>query len=654
VIRSISLKNFLSYRDVLVDMTGSTVAVTGDNGVGKSSLLEAIPYVYFGIGRETMEGMSRIKGDGSHDVILTEDNGVEIRRGRKKGGTGYFNVRKDGELVAKGDDAKVWVKNHLGMDGDTFMLTAFFGLQDVRHDTLIRVTPANRLEALQKLAEIGPYKKLLASAKSKFSAAESVKKMAESKKEGAEAGLVNEEATKSLIKICEADIEKSSQQHLALKSKKDLLLIEEEKYQAFLKEKSELSVERRTIDCDIKRLEEELEDLNENLLDLTEVSTDSIKERDGLKKPKITPTEEAVKIGELHKAIGAASGRGDLLNKVIDSESTVNECPLCAAPVADNQIELWRAEIVTLRKQYKKDKESIKIRSDQVTEYNRVVVKMSELKTLIDDAVVSAKKDNARVIVVNSELRKLQSNKTIKDNRFIDLQEKLGDAYQKLHKDIEDISDQIEGVVSDISASNSAIKVHRISLKSNLTVKGVLRDCDVNIKISRKDMRAAKLLIDAWNRYGIPMRLIKDTMVQIEEIATTIYQEFDSGRISVIEVEDRGKPGVEFKLQDCKGDRTFNQLSEGEKVMFYIAVRVAISQIIRDFREVTVDYLILDEAMGNLSPKRRDDLVRLINKSLRKMFPAVLMVSHTEMRDIFSKTLRVSADSGDSIVEVVV
>ena len=69
-----------------------------------------------------------------------------------------------------------------------------------------------------------------------------------------------------------------------------------------------------------------------------------------------------------------------------------------------------------------------------------------------------------------------------------------------------------------------------------------------------------------------------------------------------------GKPGVQFFLSDRKGQRTFNQLSEGEKVMFFVSVRVAIAQIIAE-DGVSIDYLILDEAMGNLSPKRRDDLV---------------------------------------------
>ena len=86
--------------------------------------------------------------------------------------------------------------------------------------------------------------------------------------------------------------------------------------------------------------------------------------------------------------------------------------------------------------------------------------------------------------------------------------------------------------------------------------------------------------------------------------------------------------------------------------MFFVAIRVAIAQIVAEDNPITVDYLVLDEVMGNLSPKRRDDLVRLINKVLRKLFPQVIMVSHTEMRDIFSQTIRVSVENDVSKLEV--
>jgi len=90
----------------------------------------------------------------------------------------------------------------------------------------------------------------------------------------------------------------------------------------------------------------------------------------------------------------------------------------------------------------------------------------------------------------------------------------------------------------------------------------------------------------------------------------------------------------------------------GEKVMFFISVRVAIAQIVSVDSPLTVDFLILDEVMANLSPKSRDNLIRLVNKVLRKIFPQLLMVSHTPMRDIFSQTITVTAENDVSSIEV--
>jgi len=90
----------------------------------------------------------------------------------------------------------------------------------------------------------------------------------------------------------------------------------------------------------------------------------------------------------------------------------------------------------------------------------------------------------------------------------------------------------------------------------------------------------------------------------------------------------------------------------GEKVMFFISIRVAIAQIVAEDSPITVDFLVLDEVLGNLSPKRRDDLVRLINKTLRKVFPQLILVTHTTMPDIFDKTIEVSMRNDVSSVAV--
>lgn len=654
MISKIHLENFLSYRDVTVRFKGSTISVVGENGSGKSSLLESIPYVYFGISRDSMEGMSRLNGDGTHKVTLWEDDGTVISRGRRKSGSGFFQIRVNNELVAKGREADEWVKSHLGMDGDTFMLTAFFGLHDVWNDKLIRVTPANRLEALQKLAEIGPYTTMLKRAKKAYSDSESDKLKYESKKSGAEAGRVNEKDTLAKIDESKAMVLRLDSDREDFRSKKDKLLTEINKYQAFVKEKSELSVERRNLDKDIVELEEELSDIGSVGAENKKISEESVKQRDTLiaKNKKVDIDTREKIIVELTKEYGQLEGRLHLLSNIESSDSSLTECPLCSAAVPENQVAMWKEELEEIKGHLNVNKQNAKEIRISISQYHSIADQISDLQATIDSAVSQSKHNAARAQEIDRELRKLRADKSKKDDRFIDLQEKLGDEYQQIHTELSNTSEEMENLTGQIEAEKREIKVLQGVLDENKQIDKLISKWDLKIKELRSKMKAYKILTEAWSRYGIPMILVKDIMKSIEEKATSVYQEFDSGRILVSEVIDRGKPGVDFILQDRKGNRSFTQLSAGEKLMFYISVRVAISQIVSENNPVSVDYLVLDEAMGNLSPKRRDDLIRMSNKILRKLFPQLLIVSHTEMRDIFTTTIRVISNNDESTVQV--
>ncbi len=656
MIKRIRLENFLSYENEEVELEGATISVSGDNGSGKSSLLEAIPYTYFGIGRDTMSGMSRINGDGSHQVTIWEDDGTEVRRGRKANGSGFFEVRINRKLVAKGREADEWVKNHLGMDGDTYMLTAFFGLHDVRHDTLIRVAPAARLEALQKLSEVGPYKKLLKAAKERYDEEKRAHDAAESKKSGAESALIDEKELKKTISDLEYEIERATKDTQSLKGEKDDLLVEEDKYQAFLREKSELGVERKNLEQQISDLEDERDRLLEEKRDLSETLTEEIERKKKCVEDevlKLDPETLEKSKGDLQQQIGSVQSVLSLKKKAIEESSGIgNTCPLCGSTIDDGIVDRWKEDVEKMRGKLDTLKSQFNHDSNSLKRYTDISSQIDELSASIKSATKEGSEIEKRLTTINRDLSRFQAEQKKKDGRYIDLQEKLGDEYRELHTRIEEVNDRLDEAAATISEAKGEIKAHQQSLQSNKKAKKLISDCEKDMKEHRQNMRAAKLLIGAWNRYGIPLRLMKETMAAIEERATAVYQEFDSAKIAVVEVEDRGKPGVEFTLIDRKGSRTFGQLSAGEKVMFFIAVRVAIAQLVAANSNVSVDYLILDEAMGNLSPGRRDDLVRLINKMLRKMFPQVIMVSHTEMRDIFSSTLKVSAESGVSKVEV--
>ena len=668
MIKKVILKNFLSYENIEIEFVGSTIAIVGENGVGKSAFLEAIPYAYFGIGREIKEGLSRIKGDGSHLVEIWEDGDIKIKRGRKIGGAGFCEVRVAGELVGKGASADAWIVKHLGMDDKLFMLTAFFGLTDSHSDSLVRVLPSARLEALQKLAKVGPYRLMLKMVKDDYDKTDRSYEKEKAKIEGIESALVDDTEIANNLKTEEAVIDKMTKRLQELRKQELSLKAKDQAYQVLVKEKERVGVES-------SNLKEKVTDLTKNIADLTALQETRREDiESGILTIEANRKKIAAKVLNYKKVdieklkdklekIQIDSGEVDINQKLkqIDLCVTVDtaECPLCEQPITQAIVTAWSSAVGNLEA-------TLKELSDKGTAYEEELETVGELK----DMIKTLERRNKDLLELNEKREKTRKENIValgkfqedlklratdfksKNDRCNVLVKTLGDEYETLQILIEEVSDDITECRSKQNISLGQIKQLEQSMERNKKGRETIEIAKKARDKARKEMVALGLLKDAWSRYGIPLQLIDRICRRIEERASAVYKEFDNGRIEVREVEDRGKPGIQFYLVDRKGARTFNQLSQGEKVMFFVAIRVAVAQIVAADMPILVDYLILDEVMANLSPKRRDDLVRLINKVLRKIFPQVMMVSHTEMRDIFSQTIRVTAENEVSKVEV--
>ena len=649
MIRKIALTNFLSYRSAAVEFRGSTVAVAGENGSGKSSLLEAIPYALYGVGRDTLANMSRINGDGSHEVSVHLDGGIEVTRG-VKAGKGYCTVRSDGDLLASGREATDWVRQYLRMDVDLFLLTSFFGLHDVRHDSLIRVAPSVRLEALQRLSNVGPYRQFHAAAKDRSARSKSALERATARRDGAQVALSSSRQVKADIAAERAALRKAQSKYRALVSRRSDLQVDENKYRSAIAERNEIGVACTYLDREIEKLTQERDDEACTLRMAKDASDAALRGKRETKLPSIDPDAYRARIETAQKALDSASYRLALLRQV--GEVTGNACPLCAAPVSAAQLADWDQERSALVGVMERQRNAIRGDQNSVEHFRSTEKRIARFSDELARAAKQGQESSDELARIDREMVKLEGERAAKKSRHFDLCARLDNDHATIKADLEEVNAGIDVQQSAIAAAKKGIKVLEGQLGTITVTKRLIAECDGEIARHSADVVACELLVRAWSRYGIPMELMRNTMRTIAEVSTDVYREFDDGRITVEEVEDRGKPGVEFYLSDRRGRRTFSQLSAGEKVMFFVSVRVAVSEIAARNGARKADFLVLDEAMGNLSPRRRDDLVRLINKVLRKRYPQVIMVSHTVMRDIFTETVQVTADGGVSTLEV--
>ena len=182
----LSLRNFLSYGEDVppLDFTQFRIAcLTGDNGHGKSALLDAITYALWGEARKNQgerkadEGLCRI-GAGEmrveFDFSLDEDHYRVIRSWRrtKRGvpslelqlsDSGLFRTLSEGEGVVRTQER---INQLLAMDYDTFVNSAF--IVQGRADEFTQKNARQRKEILGQILGLGRYDQLQAMARTRY------------------------------------------------------------------------------------------------------------------------------------------------------------------------------------------------------------------------------------------------------------------------------------------------------------------------------------------------------------------------------------------------------------------------------------------------------------------------------------------------------
>uniref|UniRef100_UPI0030DBDB1F exonuclease subunit SbcC n=2 Tax=Picosynechococcus sp. PCC 8807 TaxID=195248 RepID=UPI0030DBDB1F len=172
----LTLKNFLSYRDAVLDFTGfHTACICGPNGAGKSSLLEAVTWVIWGKSRTS--SADDVIHMGEMDVrvdfeLLCHQQVYRIirMRSRGRGATLQFQVRSPTgdftSITGKGiRETQELIDQEIKLDYDTFINSAY--LRQGHADEFMVAKPADRKKILSDLLKLDRYESLAQLAKDK-------------------------------------------------------------------------------------------------------------------------------------------------------------------------------------------------------------------------------------------------------------------------------------------------------------------------------------------------------------------------------------------------------------------------------------------------------------------------------------------------------
>ena len=165
IIKSIAIKNFKSHRDTRIEFNTGISIIMGDNGAGKSSILEAVSFALFkqhsGKKIEQLIRIDRQNPDGQNKMSVELEfttNGRTYRVLRERGkSTSKAKIEiKEGEgfqPLSNGDKQVTDdVQTLLEMDGDLFLNAVYVRQGEIAN--LVNKTPSEKKQVIGKLLGI--------------------------------------------------------------------------------------------------------------------------------------------------------------------------------------------------------------------------------------------------------------------------------------------------------------------------------------------------------------------------------------------------------------------------------------------------------------------------------------------------------------------
>lgn len=679
----LNISGFLSYcNPVELDFESFDLAcISGQNGAGKSSLLDAITWSLFGEARgKDKDALINLQSK-SAEVALTfsyEGNDYRVQRTATKGKSTVveFQIR-DGEdwrpLTEKTNrETQSRIEQTLRLDYDTFVNASFF-LQG-KADEFTQKKASDRKAVLSNILGLEiweTYKERTSERRKNIEkdAAGIDRSIAD-----IDAELEEEEPRKRRLEQLESDLKRLRAERKAQESALESLRKAAASLdQRLAEEKARLEEERRGLRAQSSVISEQ-SSLISGLMKQIESAKKSLTEaeknlanRGEVEERRSTGREEQATLkaeNDLRKL------EMDELKARIDQLESAEgaTCPLCGQ-------ELSEAHRKSTLKQLKAEG---KEKGDC---FRANTARMAELVKAIADCesqlMKFASAERERLVQSNTVTQlteRIESLKTAEANWLSTGAARLKEveailSSEKYAADVKKPSVNLE------DAERALLNLQEQENTMNQQVGGARQLVEVldSLRTRKKSLAAEreekmqlvakhKTLERAFGKDGVPALLIEQALPQIETKANDLLDRLSDGRMSIkfstmAEYKDKKrddlKETLDILISDGAGMRDYEMFSGGERFRVDFAIRLALSEILTQRKGARLQTLVIDEGFGSQDAQGRQRLIEAINL-VKPDFAKILVITHLdELKDAFPTRIEVEKTGNGSTVRVI-
>ncbi len=692
----LQMHNFLSYREPkALDFTSFNLAVlSGDNGVGKSSILEAITWAIWGKTRANSDDSLIFQGEKVCWVELIfehEKNLYRIFRKReikKRTGQSFleFQTRssKKANLLEGANwesiaEATIKTTNEkiikiLKIPYEIFVNSSY--LRQGHADEFTSKTASERKDILSEVLDLGYYEELSAKAREKARISEDKIKLIAFNLEdlqnqiAAKSGV--EKSLKEKITILNnLTKKKNALKHglMGLDEKRKLFDLTNEKLDNLREKWQELEKEKAQTMADRENLELEIEKI-ETMLKNKKIILDNFENLKKIEAQNERLNEKAEQYQKLTEELRIFDHIKSTLNNNIARIHKISNCPTCLRPMNPKE---QKEIIARLKRDFQQTQEpelkkllgEIKLLGYSSLEHQKVKLKLRdreiiyEAKQKVDLAENDLKNARGNLAKLSYILEKLKKEEQVilKDGKALSAKqpelEKVNLAWQAKNNELEALDLQIldlQTIFGQLKQELKQIEKYASDLKTK----------EREQKDLAEEEQSFEELALAFGKKGIQAMIIETSLAAIEEEANALLSKITDDRMSLRFITQKEKKAnseelietLEIQIRDEFGARDYEMYSDGEAFRINFAIRIALSKLLASRAGTHLKFLAIDEGFGMLDAAGRDDLVAAIN-SIAPDFEKILVITHLqELKDLFPTKIEVTKDQNGSHIEI--
>jgi len=699
ILKSIRLKNFRKFKESYVEFPDGVTGVVGLNGVGKSTLFEAVAWTLYGsVAARTSTDQIKREGAASSEPCRVElefifdDDAYHVVRemsGKTLSASGSATV--NGKMAVNGAEVlSRFIQKKLGMDWKSFYTSIFAKQKEL--NTLSSMNPSERRQLILRMLGINAVDEILSQIRLDI-------KEKKNLIDNLAGDLVDEHGQNKIL-LFKQEIEhqqkKQQERFLRLEEQKkhhqkiqeNLLKIKKEceaqkiSYEKLLSTSGQLEEnkskfeKKQRFENDIKLMEKTiherrgtLEKIKENLL-LFKSLDKELQDFDQQQEKNTSSIQTLIKKKEQNSTLSIRL-REDMKEAtakkhVIEKMGPQAKCPTCERVLGDQQKKLITAFTEDIAKKnheiQRLDEEEKKLQME-FDRSSREKQALQKKNMFLRSRVVDREKFQSTVRHTTQEIEREsqeldRKKKDLRTLGVVDFDEKqyrlirirVTEAYtlyQESLAKLDEIKEKQQKIAVELKEQEGEKKLIDQQIKTYEKNIEEQQRLEKKLETERLEAQHRNMLSEVMESFRT--YLISQIRPMLSAHASELFDELTDGKYSQIELDE----DYDLLVYDHGIPYTIERFSGGEEDLANLCIRLAISEIITERAGSVFQFVILDEIFGSQDQIRKQNIIKTLNGFSSK-FKQIFLITHVEdIKHFTEHTMVISEDeSGISSIKI--